>query len=77
MQMFLRLGTQIRNAKQNWERRSAGTLTLVRQQIYLISNAGTHHTTAKSRNLGTCHAKGLQEPVPSSAYGKFRGLVEK
>jgi hypothetical protein len=42
-----------RNAKQNWERGSAGTLTLVREEIYLKRHAGTRHATAKCRSAGT------------------------
>ena len=65
-QIFLGSGTQIRNAKQNWERGRAGTLTLVREEIYLKRNAGARHAMAKCRSAGTRHAKGLQELAPSS-----------
>ena len=52
---------------QNWALGSAGTLTLLREEIYLKRNAGTRHATAKCRSAGTRHAKDLQELAPSSA----------
>ena len=66
LQLQIGSGTQIRNAKQNWVRGSAGTLTLVCEEIYLKRNAGARRATAKCRSAGMRHAKGLQELAPSS-----------
>ena len=72
LQLQIGSGTQIRNAKQNWVRGSAGTLTLVCEEIYLKRNAGARRATAKCRSAGTRHAKGLQELAPSSANDIIR-----
>ena len=64
-----------RNAKQNLERGSAGTLTLECEKNILYRNAGARERKGKIKECGHTGCKALQERAPISANNCIAGLV--